>query len=182
MYCPKCGQLQISEDVRFCSRCGFLLEGVHSLLATGGTTPQYIPTANRPLSARTKGVRQGAMLMLSTLFIVPMTAILIVGVLDGPGEIVALAAVFCFIGGLLRILYALMFENSYPEPDAIAAPYSAPAVPQFERMGRNAGLPPAPANLAPSWRPQPNTAELVHRPSVTENTTRLLDKDEPGNR
>jgi len=122
------------------------------------------------------------MLMLSTLFIVPVTAIFFVGVLDGPEEIVALAAVFCFVGGLLRMLYALMFENSYPEPDATAAPYSAPAVPQFERMGRNAGLPPAPANAAPSWRPQPNTAELVHRPSVTENTTRLLDKDEPGSR
>ena len=181
MYCPKCGQLQISEEVRFCSRCGFLLEGVNSLLATGGMTPNSLPPANRPLSARTKGVRQGAMLMLSTLFIVPMTAIFIVGLLHGPGEIVALAAVFCFIGGLLRMMYALMFESSYPEPDELA-PYAAPVTPQFERMGRNAGLPPAPGHTAPSWRPQPNTAELVHRPSVTENTTRLLDKDDPGNR
>ncbi len=182
MYCPKCGQLQVSGDVRFCSRCGFLLEGVHTLLATNGMAPHYNPPTNQPLSPRTKGVRQGAMLMLSTLFVVPVTAIFFVGVLNGPGTIVALAAIFCFMGGLLRMLYALMMENPYPDPAINTAGYAPPAPAQFERPARNAGLPPASVNSVPSWRPQPNTAELVHRPSVTENTTRLLDKDEPGSR
>ncbi|HAF15758.1 MAG TPA: zinc ribbon domain-containing protein, partial [Blastocatellia bacterium] len=36
MYCPKCGQQQASDAVRFCSRCGFLLEGTAAVLATGG--------------------------------------------------------------------------------------------------------------------------------------------------
>ena len=182
MYCPKCGQMQISGDVRFCSRCGFLLEAVHTLLATNGMASHYSAPTNRPLSARSRGVRQGAMLMLSTLFIVPVTAIFIAGVLDGPPEIVALAAVFCFVGGLLRMLYALLMENAYPEPEINTAGYAPPQPAHFERPAHNAGLPPASVNSVPSWRPQPNTAELVHRPSVTENTTRLLDKDEPRNR
>lgn len=33
MYCPKCGQQQTSEQVRFCSRCGFALDGVKACLA-----------------------------------------------------------------------------------------------------------------------------------------------------
>jgi len=38
-------------------------------------------------------------------------------------------------------------------------------------------LPPPPAQSALGWR-RPNTAELVNPPSVTENTTRLLDKED----
>ncbi len=181
MYCPKCGQQQTTGDVRFCSRCGFLLEGVSAVLASGGLAPRYVPAGNQPLSPRSKGVRQGAMLMLSTLFVVPMLAILIVGILHGPGEIVGLAAVFCFIGGLLRMLFALIMEDAYASPEINQpANYSAPG--QFEPVARRPGLPAASVNTAPSWRPQPNTAELVHPPSVTENTTRLLDKDEPSTR
>ncbi len=123
------------------------------------------------------------MLMLSTLFVVPVLGILIVALLDGPAEFVGLAAIFCFVGGLLRMLYALMMEDPYPQLESNqVAPYAPPPVPQFDRSMRNAALPPAPVNAAPSWRPQPNTAELAHRPSVTENTTRLLDKDDPHNR
>lgn len=183
MYCPKCGQQQATGDVRFCSRCGFLLEGVQTVLSSGGLMPRYIPPGNQPLSPRSKGVRQGAMLMLSTLFVVPVLAIAIVGILNGPGEIVGLAAIFCFVGGLLRMLYALMMEDAYASQDVNpSAPYAPPAVAQFEQSVRRPGLPSASVNTAPSWRPQPNTAELVHPPSVTENTTRLLDKDDPGTR
>ena len=34
MYCPKCGHQQVSDDMRFCSRCGFQLTGVAELLTT----------------------------------------------------------------------------------------------------------------------------------------------------
>ena len=158
------------------------MEGVNSLLASGGI-PRYIPPGNKQVSPRTKGVKQGAMLMLSTLLVVPVLAILLVAILDGPPEIVALAAIFCFVGGLLRMLYALLMEDAYPQIEMNqVAPYAPPGQPQFDRSARNAGLPPASVNAAPSWRPQPNTAELAHRPSITENTTRLLDKDDPHKR
>lgn len=87
-----------------------------------------------------------------------------------------------FYCGLLRIVYALMMENAYApaEPNQMAS-YAPPAAPQFEHFAR-AGLPPASTNTAPSWRPRPNTSELVHPPSVTENTTRLLDKEDQTNK
>lgn len=183
MYCPQCGQQQISDQVRFCSRCGFLLEAVASVLASGGMAPRYIQPAPQPLSPRSKGVRQGALMMLSTFLVVPIMAIIIVGILDGPGEIVGLAAVTCFVGGLLRMIYALMMEDAYAKPETNSmTQYTPPTAPQFEHSGRNVGLPPASINATSGWRPRPNTSELVRPPSVTENTTRLLDKDDPTKR
>lgn len=186
MYCPQCGQQQVSDATRYCSRCGFLLDGVMAVLASGGAVPtRYLQPSNQKLSPRGKGIRQGAMLMLSTLLVVPIVAILSVNLLyDASHIIIPLAALFCFVGGLLRILYALLMEDAVPQMDfEQMAGYAPPAAPQFERPAHNAALPPAAANQAPIWRPRPNTAEIYQPPpSITENTTRLLDKDEPKNR
>ena len=183
MYCPQCGQQQTSDQVRFCSRCGFLLEAVAAVLAAGGMAPRYIQPGAQPMSPRSKGVRHGAMMMLSTFLVVPVMAIIIVGILNGPGEIVGLAAVTCFVGGLLRMLYALLMESSYPATESHQmGAYLPPSTPPFDQSARNLGLPPASVNATSSWRPRPNTSELVRPPSVTENTTRLLDKDDPNTR
>ncbi len=40
MYCPKCSQQQVSEDLRYCSRCGFPLTGVALVLENDGLIPQ----------------------------------------------------------------------------------------------------------------------------------------------
>lgn len=183
MYCPQCGQQQVSDVTRFCSRCGFLLEGVATVLATGGTVPtRYLQPGYNQLSPRSKGVRQGALLMLSTLLIVPLVAIIGVAGLGMSGVIVAVAAVTCFLGGLLRILYALLMEEPVaPMNLEPTAGYPPPGTPQFARLANNAALPPASVNAAASWRPRPNTAEIYQPPSVTENTTRLLDKNEKKN-
>ena len=183
MYCPQCGQQQTSDQVRFCSRCGFLLEAVAAVLASGGMAPRYSQPGPQPLSPRSKGVRQGALMMLSTLLVVPVMAFIIVGILDGPGEIVGLAAVTCFIGGLLRMIYALLMESAYPTmANTQSGAYLPPSTPSYDQPARNIGLPPGSVNTTSSWRPRPNTAELVRPPSVTENTTRLLDKDDPNKR
>ena len=183
MFCPQCGQQQVSDVTRFCSRCGFLLDGVTAVLASGGAVPtRYVQPGSRKLSPRSKGVRQGAMMMLSTLLIVPLTAIISVFILGHPEILVPIVAISLFIGGLLRILYALMMEDAVPQLESDEAGYAPPVASQFERFVRNPALPPAAANATPSWRPRPNTAEIYQPPSVTENTTRLLDKYEPKNR
>ena len=40
MFCPNCGQQQATEQMRFCSRCGFPLGLVSEILANGGFLPQ----------------------------------------------------------------------------------------------------------------------------------------------
>jgi hypothetical protein len=187
MFCPQCGQRQTSNDVRFCSACGFPLNVVTDLLASGGRLQQHWrpPDAPAPagLSPRQKGVRQGAMIMLSTFLLVPLLAIFGVVMLGFPGEFVALAAVGCPVGGLLRILYALMLEsNVRPLPEAPPPAYvPPPTIPNY--LGspiRGASLPPPQSAPIPMQaRPQRyNTGELAEPPraSVTDHTTRLLDK------
>ena len=180
MYCPQCGQQQLSETVRFCSRCGFLLEGVNAVLNSGGQIPaRYVQApANVPLSPRSKGVRQGAMLMLSTLLVVPLLAVITVNLFEPIAPlIIPLAALFCFVGGLLRILYALLMEDAVPQYESVTSANPGPT--HLEGVAHHGALPPASANKTGNWRPRPQTAEIYQPPSVTENTTRLLDKEDP---
>jgi hypothetical protein len=181
MYCPQCGQQQVSEVTRYCSRCGFLLEGVAVVLSSGGQLPVlHVQPGSTNISPRSKGIRQGAMLMLSTLLLVPLVAIITVNFLEPLEFLIPVTAIFCFVGGLLRILYALLMEEAYPLPDVNQmAGYAPTGIPQLDASARNVALPPASANAAPSWRQRPITAEIYQPPSITENTTRLLDKEDP---
>lgn len=179
MFCPQCGQQQATGVIRFCSRCGFPLDGVIQLLGTGGMIPVYRnPDEPVPVSARRKGVRQGGMLLLSGAVLVPL-----LGVMASFGDsrflevLLAFAAIICFIGGPLRMLYAAVFEEGAPSPMRMYGP--PVAKPQFGPPPmQHQALPPPPARSASGWRSRPNTAELVSPPSVTENTTRLLEKED----
>ncbi len=179
MFCPQCGQQQTTGAIRFCSRCGFPLDGVIQLLGNGGMMPVYrTPDEPVPISPRRKGVKQGGVLLLSGAVVVPL-----LGVMASFGNsafleiLTAFAAIICFIGGPLRMLYAAVFEEGAPSPVRM---YNAPPVakPQFGPPMQHQALPPPPVRSPSSWRARPNTAELVAPPSVTENTTRLLEKED----
>lgn len=183
MYCPQCGQQQASGIVRYCSKCGFLLNGVAAVVATGGVLPvRHAPPGSKRPSPRSKGVKQGALIMLSTILLVPLAAIIGVVLLDLHPAIVGVTAVTCFVGGLLRIFYALLMEDSVaPGSLETLSGNAQPAMSQLSQPVQSPRLPPAGINSAADWRPRANTAELYQPPSVTENTTRLLDKDKPQN-
>lgn len=182
MFCPHCGQQQITDSLRFCSRCGFPLEAVLQVLATGGLLPSLAgPIRNEP-SPRRKGVKQGALLILLGIILVPLLGVLSSFNAGNLFDILTpMAAIFFFLGGLLRMLYAALFEEGAPRYRHTMPTYAPPTMPaQFQATPRVGTLPP-PASVPPptSWRTRPNTAEILQRPSVTENTTRLLDKDDP---
>ena len=195
MFCPNCGQRQVSNDARFCPACGFPLEVVGELVTNGGRLhwrpPQQQQAGSQELSPRQKGIRQGAMIMLSVMLAVPLLAIFGVALLGLPGEIVALAAVGFPVGGFLRIMYALLFESNKPALPAAPQPSSVPppSIPNYlgapTPQQQSHTLPPRQSAPVPApARPQRyNTGELVEPPrsSVTDHTTRLLDKqpDEP---
>jgi hypothetical protein len=183
MYCPKCGQQQVSGDVRFCPRCGFQLEGVKALV-TGEAVPAPLAQLSTPEidSPRKRGIKQGVMLMLSTALLVPLIAILAkTGAL--PREYVALAAIFCSVGGFLRLVYALLFQSGdAPSQEALRPPAYVPP-PAHLRGTAAHTLPPAqqqPATPTHFGGRLFDTAELGRHaqqpPSVTESETRLLDE------
>ena len=168
--------------MRFCARCGFPLEGAMVLLAHNGMLPRYeVPTGENKISARRKGVKQGALLMLIGAVLVPL-----LGIFSSfaPGRIsvafeffAAAAAILCFVGGPLRMLFAGLFEEGAPPPQFVMpSSYAPPAIPPPVRV---TALPQANAAPTAGWRSRPQTAEILAPPSVTDHTTRLLEKAEP---
>ncbi|HEX8141977.1 MAG TPA: hypothetical protein VF553_05235 [Pyrinomonadaceae bacterium] len=176
MYCPQCGQQQVSGETRFCSRCGFPLGGVLALLASGGVPAAGLTyAAAKKLSPRRRGYRQGAMMMLLCLVVLPILAILTeVGL---PELFVPLAALIFFWGGVVRMIYARVFQEATPQGMPMALPTYVPPIGsmQFGAGARQGALPPQRNAPLMGWRQPTDTAEMVRPPSVTENTTRLLD-------
>jgi hypothetical protein len=99
--------------------------------------------------------------------------------LGTPEFLVALSAVLGFVGGPLRLLYALIFEEGAPQKQVVIHTYAPPNAPgSFMPTANRSALPPAQFQPVPVYRPRPQTAEIVRPPSVTEGTTRLLEKDQ----
>lgn len=180
MFCPQCGQRQPSNEARFCSSCGFQMYVVTELLKSGGQLTRR-PPAPGQMSPRSRGLRQGVMLMLSTLVIVPLMGILGAAMLGLPGELVGATAVMLMMGGFLRMMYALLFESSEtPEPANAPTQYVPPAsVPNYLGMHQTpSALPPQQSAPVNTYRAPHrfDTGEIVPPSSVTDHTTRLLDK------
>ena len=187
MYCPQCGQQQASNEMRFCSRCGFPMSGVVELLASGGVLPtQSAQIQEVTDSPRRLGVRQGVMMMLVGAVLVPILGIF-ASFMRGNNLmelLLPITAVVCFAGGLMRILYATFFEQGAPKIKENIPTYVAPTPPatppQLKAEARVSALPPQREQPTASFFTPPrrlDTAELTQPPSVTENTTRLLDED-----
>jgi hypothetical protein len=184
MYCPKCGQSQVSAEVRFCSRCGFPLLVVGEVLATGGVFPVQHASAMeggvRPISPRRRGVKHGIALLLVSIFMLPFFAILheAVGL---PDDFMALSLIVA-MAAILRLIYAAFFEDAAPRMPHFAAPpqpYTPPIASRLQAPGQES-LPAAQhhggAAVNDYRQPQVHTAEIMRPPSVTDHTTRLLDK------
>lgn len=178
MFCPVCGKQQVSDATRFCSGCGFPLAGVGEVIAAGGASLSRVADGTpKPDSPRKRGIKQGAWVMLVGCFlIVPLIAITSAALHFSP-LFVSIAAVLSFVGGLLRIVYAAMFESG-------VAPVGLAPADNFMQIGSSAvrgSLGPqtsAPVSdlrmpSAGSWR---DTNDLQPT-SVTESTTRLLEKE-----
>ena len=182
MFCPVCSQEQVSEETRFCSRCGFLLTGISQVIAQGGVLPHASSPENpAAVSPRKRGVKQGALLLFLSFILVPLLAIITIAARAEP-VVVAAAAILFGGGGLLRIIYALLFEAGQPvQSDKSKLPEvlqnilpqkkKTPALSPAQSIPVSDYVPPAAGN----WR---QTNDLAAPPSVTEPTTKLLQKDE----
>lgn len=175
MHCPQCGQEQISGEMRFCKACGLPLDGVRELLAAGNVSLTLDKEARKPReSPRRKGVRQGVMLLFLFMVSVPLY-----GLIGKP--VFALPPLF-LMAGLMRILYAVIFQEGAPrkKKQDSSLPYIAPITTvQPGTEGSGSQLPPSHSMPVPvSSARRLDTAEMISPPSVTEHTTKLLDQSQ----
>ena len=171
MHCPNCGQQQVSEEMRFCSRCGLALSGLAEWLA-GGRLPLMRKEAQiETTSPRRKGMRRAAKLMFFSGVLFPVFLVFSIAVEEGGP--MAIPFIVFFVS-LVMMLYARLFSDKY-------APADIQAAAQTSTLGSSSArgaLPPASNMPAPgAGRQQVRTNELYQPPSVTENTTRLLDNE-----
>jgi hypothetical protein len=174
MYCPRCGQQQISDEMKFCSRCGLLISGLAEWVAGGGVPSTY--SAAKKVSARwprRKGIRLGAKVMFLSGVLLPVLLALSLALGEGGPMIVP---VLIFFVGLIIMLYSRLFGEDVPSFESDLAQTS-----RLAAVSEASALPPAsniPIHNAGDFaRPRVRTNELVQRPSITEHTTKLLDQE-----
>jgi hypothetical protein len=150
MFCSNCGQEQASESVRFCSRCGFKLSTVGEGLAK-------------------------RLIVMAMYLVITICAIIGWGsITSGPDymqvrviiTLIAAITFYLLFSGDLMHIFNKVFSRNIEQKKQIAP------------VRQETALPPAhsiPVSSLGSHRV--NTAEMVPPPSVTEQTTILLDKN-----
>ena len=168
MYCPNCGQQQISDEMRFCSRCGLALTGLVDWLAGGRVQPVEQVQVQQP-SPRRKHLRRAAKLMFVSGVLFPIFLLICLAIDEGGPMFIPCFVLFI---SLVWMLYARLFISNTPRVD-----YRAPQTTTLGSIPARSSLPPATTTSIPAGRPQVRTNELAQPPSVTENTTRFFDNE-----
>ena len=182
MHCPKCGQQQVSEETRFCSRCGLLLTEIEKIVALDGRTPV---SGKHNSSARVRGLKRGLFILLTSFLFVPLASIIALAVEADTPVFPAIVAFLTVVGGMLRMAYALLFESGEPESAEQLTAEKGRSKGIFRKKKGVQELPAMPAATSASpfysapeqgkWR---DTNDLNARPSsVTDNTTKLLHQE-----
>ncbi len=184
MHCPKCGQQQVSDEMRFCSRCGFSLGIVTELLVTGGTLPnRETESFAAKFSGRKRGKRLGLLLMFTAMLLAMIGGIIQDSLppdpLNAPGLagklVLFLPAIIIGVAGFVRFLYALLLETNIQSQTSPGL--TASAVKRGLNTADYVALPASHSVPAASLGvKRGDTTEMVNAPSVTENTTKLLDQ------
>lgn len=180
MHCPSCGQQQVSNETKFCSRCGLPLSTVAEVVAYGGYLPQLaeLNKKKKPLLSRRNGL--GFSLIWCLFFLLIMAPFW--GIVDVE-ELAAVSAIVGIFGGLIMAVSSLVFlpkaprQLNYDQSAFLPQGHQAHPPQQDYRALPSQRSVPASSYATPqagSWR---DTNDLQPA-SVTESTTRLLDKDE----
>jgi hypothetical protein len=180
MYCPNCSQQQISEETRFCSRCGFQLDAVKTLLAENQSILISSEAESRLTTARERDILLGAsvmlvcsiliaLLMISTVAGTPLQAVIIPLLLTWA----ALLCALLLSGQVVQEVKRLFSKDTSTSLSKAASGLTT----QVSASARQQALPPVqstPVSGLGSWRS--NMAELAQPSSITEHTTNLLEK------
>jgi hypothetical protein len=170
MYCPQCSQEQASEEMRFCSRCGFPLAVVSQLVANGGALAGFDSEGKRQLSPRQRGIRWGGLLMIISGVLVPIVALLTA--MKSDLVVLFLPVILILIVGLARLLHAYLLQPGTSAPNRFTAGMSGQL-----NTGHRSALPPGQSIPITNWGQPIDTSDMAQPASVTDNTTKLLNEE-----
>ena len=183
MHCPRCGQQQVSNETKFCSRCGFQLGLIPELIANNGTLPQLAELYQQKQSWFT---RKNGVIFSLLWFVLFVMMIPVFVFLSDVEELAAVSAVFGLFSTIMLLIVTLGFLKKTQKTISIAAleAHQAQASGLYGATPNQHALPPqqsvpVQSYTAPqgAWR-TPDTGEFATPGSVTDSTTKLLTKDE----
>ena len=180
MHCPRCGQKQVSDDTKFCSGCGFQLGLVSELLVHGGFLPQLAEIGKKH-SVFTRRNGFAFSLLWCVFFLLIMAPFWNILDVDPLAQMSAVIGIF---GGLMLLLSSKLFlkkaQPTYDLPSSFLQ-NSQPA--SLHGTANQATLPPQQSQPVSSYVPpegswkSPDIGEFAHQGSVTDSTTKLLQKE-----
>lgn len=181
MYCPRCSQQQASEETKFCSRCGFPLGLVSEILSHGGFLPQL---AELYKSKKNLTRRNGLIFSLFWFLILTMVLTPLFAIIGSPEELVAFTALIGSVGALILVIASFLILKPQPLNYELPKPELPNSDVRHLHGAQPTALPPIHSQPVQSYVPPanswkaPNTGEFSIPGSVTEGTTKLLQKDE----
>jgi hypothetical protein len=139
-------------------------------MAADENAPAGAPVSRAPvMTARRRGMRRGAKIMFISGVLLPAAALLAFEG-DAPGPL--LLVLTAGLAGLAWLVFSWLFNDNVLPVGKGAGRRDLGAAGDSPALGAPQFIP------APLFNPQrANTAEIYQPPSVTENTTKLLDKD-----
>ncbi|MCA1636875.1 MAG: hypothetical protein LC768_00805 [Acidobacteria bacterium] len=125
MFCPKCAADILSDETKFSSKCGFMLQGVRKALESSGKNEDF-----KEISNFQKGIKFGIKLLLLSLILIP--AFQILGGFFTPEDRLVESSpssswfdllgnailITLFLAGVARIFYAFVFESAANKTDS----------------------------------------------------------------
>ena len=172
MHCPRCGHQQNSDEIRFCTKCGLEMSDVKELLA-----PALRETKTKRKSEINKATRQGLMMIFSGFVLILILAILR-DFFTVTKSLFAVSVLIFIIGGAIRMSMPSLFggndlTKSDDLPESDLETNKLPGEQFFGKSLSEAEYRP-PVNFSAK---KYDTNELVTPSSVTEVTTRNLEKE-----
>lgn len=157
------------------------MTGLTEMVLTGGIPQQLTPTGTKLPTPRRRGLKQGGGWFLFGVILVPTLGVLS-NILRFSDDIVGLAAIIFFLGGIVRMLYALIFESGNPADKTLEENVMQTAQKFMNKKPPANALPPQQSIPVDSYAPprQSNWRDTndLEPSSVIDNTTKLLQKDE----
>ena len=185
MFCSRCSHKQVSEEIRYCTRCGYQLGPIEQVFAYGGNLPQSAEIYNKQKVwlTRSNGLRFGlTWFLILTLLLTPILVVV------GGERSVPMTLALALIGAVLITIFSFMFLKN--EPQNWNLEHFGPL--RKERSEDDAGLGknkqnvllppqesmPASTFVPPmySWK-SPETEDLARSRSATKETSKLFCRD-----